>query len=169
MHIAYEAKAVLRNLPLQIAAIACHGNREYEIYVDKSLKSFTRKPVQQLVCVPEHQILISLSDNIIHVHEMSHFTEMFSIAKTKGASLFATDIRKISSASGLETHRLKLCVAVKRKIQLFDWRSRSFTEITEIGLADVPRSLAWCSHSIFVGFKRDYYLINNMTSLTSLV
>ncbi|KAJ8045113.1 Vam6/Vps39-like protein [Holothuria leucospilota] len=190
MHIAYEAKAVLPNLPLQIEAIACHGNhvlvgtkdsrdgsaklldytikggggnREYEIDVNKSLKSFSRKPVQQLVCVPEHQILISLSDNIIHVHEMSHFTEMFSIAKTKGASLFATDIHKTSSASGLVTYHLKLCVAVKRKIQLFDWRSRSFTEITELGVADVPRSLAWCGHSICVGFKRDYFLINITT------
>lgn len=190
MHIAYEARAVLPNLPLQIEAIACHGNHvlvgtkdskdgsaklldytikraegggEYEIDVNKSLKSFSKKPVQQLTCVPEHQILISLSDGLIHVHEMSHFTELFTMHKTKGASLFATDLHKTSSASGLVTYHLKMCVAVKRKIVLFDWRNRCFMEITELGVSDVPRSLAWCHHSICVGFKRDYFLISILT------
>lgn len=30
---------------------------------------------------------------------------------------------------------------------------------TELGVSDVPRSMAWCGHSICVGFKRDYFLI----------
>ncbi|PIK36830.1 putative vam6/Vps39-like protein isoform X1 [Apostichopus japonicus] len=190
MHIAYEARAVLPNLPLQIEAIACHGNHvlvgtkdskdgsaklldytikrgegiaEYEIDVNKSLKSFSKKPVQQLTCVPEHQILISLSDGLIHVHEMSHFTELFTMHKTRGASIFATDVHKTSSASGLVTYHLKMCVAVRRKIILYDWRNRSFMEITELGVSDVPRSMAWCGHSICVGFKRDYFLIGIQT------
>ncbi|KAG9466579.1 hypothetical protein GDO78_016380, partial [Eleutherodactylus coqui] len=60
--------------------------------------------------------------------------------------------------AGEET--LKMCVAVRRKLQLYYWKDRSFHELQgDFSVPDVPKSMAWCENSICVGFKRDYYLI----------
>ncbi|XP_033637094.1 vam6/Vps39-like protein isoform X1 [Asterias rubens] len=182
MHDAYEEKPILEKLPLQIESIACHGDQllvgtkqghllvysvtggqgvsSYKVDLLKSFKSFSKKPIQQLACIPELQILISLSDTIINVHDLNQFSHITSIAKTKGATLFAIDLQKLSTDSGNVTYNLRLCVAVKRKLQLFYWKHRSFEEVkTELGVPDVPKAMAWCGRSLCVGFKRDYFLI----------
>ncbi|XP_072024948.1 vam6/Vps39-like protein [Amphiura filiformis] len=179
MHDAYEAKPILEKLPLAIESIACHGDQllvgtkpghllvysvtgghgsqNFKVDLLKSFKSFSKKPIQQLACVPELQILISLSDNVINVHDLAQFNQITSIGKTRGATLFSIDLQKPSSKSG-GNYGLKLCVAVKRKLQLFYWRNRSFEEL-QLGVPDVPKAMAWCGNSLCVGFKRDYFLI----------
>lgn len=80
-----------------------------------------------------------------------------------------------------------MCVAVKKKLQLYYWKDREFHELqvkSDLGLTtvsslfiigivnvssfvhqgdfaapDIPKSMAWCENSICVGFKRDYCLI----------
>jgi len=53
-----------------------------------------------------------------------------------------------------------MCVAVKKKLQLYFWKDREFHELQgDFSVPDVPKSMAWCENSICVGFKRDYYLI----------
>ncbi|KAG8449632.1 hypothetical protein GDO86_016319 [Hymenochirus boettgeri] len=53
-----------------------------------------------------------------------------------------------------------MCVAVRRKLQLYFWKDRAFHELQgDFSVPDVPKSMAWCENSICVGFKRDYYLI----------
>ncbi|CAI5763932.1 Vps39 isoform X2 [Podarcis lilfordi] len=53
-----------------------------------------------------------------------------------------------------------MCVAVKKKLQLYYWKDREFYELQgDFSVPDVPKSMAWCEDSICVGFKRDYYLI----------
>ncbi|XP_071480649.1 vam6/Vps39-like protein [Diadema antillarum] len=181
MHDAYEARPILEKLPLPIESIACHGDQllvgtkpghllvysitggqhgTFKVDLLKSFKSFSKKPIQQLECIPEMQIVISLSDAVINVHELNHFTPITSIAKTKGATLFSTDMQKGNSGGGVH-FTLKLCVAVRRKLQLFIWRSRTFEELKpDLGVPDVPKAMSWCGNSLCVGFKRDYFLIN---------
>ncbi|KAL0603095.1 Vam6/Vps39-like protein [Plecturocebus cupreus] len=58
---------------------------------------------------------------------------------------------------------LRMCVAVKKKLQLYFWKDREFHELQgDFSVPDVPKSMAWCENSICVGFKRDYYLIRNL-------
>ncbi|XP_022091314.1 vam6/Vps39-like protein [Acanthaster planci] len=182
MHDAYEERPILEKLPLQIESIACHGdqllvgtkqghllvysvtagigNLSFKVDLLKSFKSFSKRPIQQLACIPELQILISLSDAVINVHDLNHFSQITSIAKTKGATLFAIDLQKLTTESGSSTYNLRLCVAVKRKLQLFYWKNRSFEDVkAELGVPDVPKAMAWCGSSLCVGFKRDYFLI----------
>uniref|UniRef100_A0A8C0B9H4 VPS39 subunit of HOPS complex n=1 Tax=Buteo japonicus TaxID=224669 RepID=A0A8C0B9H4_9AVES len=53
-----------------------------------------------------------------------------------------------------------MCVAVRKKLQLYFWKDREFHELQgDFSVPDVPKSMAWCENSICVGFKRDYYLI----------
>lgn len=55
---------------------------------------------------------------------------------------------------------VRMCVAVKRKLQLFYWKNNGFLDLhDDLTVADVPRALAWCQETICVGFKGDYCLM----------
>lgn len=54
---------------------------------------------------------------------------------------------------------VRICVAVKRKLQLYYWKNNEFMKLVEdISLADVPRALAWCQETLCVGFRGEYSL-----------
>ncbi|EDO34329.1 predicted protein [Nematostella vectensis] len=170
MHDAFEHAPILEKLPLQIECIATYadcllvGTRQghlllysikdgsgairFKVDLRSSNKLFSKKPILQLTVVEELSILISLSDNVISVHNLETFALLSTLSKSKGATFFAVDLT------------LKLCVAVKKKIQLYIWRNESFQELPpELGLPDVVRAVAWAGDSLCVGFKRDYSLI----------
>jgi hypothetical protein len=53
-----------------------------------------------------------------------------------------------------------MCVAVKRRLQLFYWKKDKFLDFREdLCVPDIPRALAWCEETIVVGFKGEYCLI----------
>ncbi|XP_059173340.1 vam6/Vps39-like protein [Physella acuta] len=187
-HDAFEPAPILEKLPLVIESIACfestllvgtkqgvlllykvqknkgRGDSKFEVVLDRSNKSFSKKPITQLAAVPELYILISLSDNVISVHDLTTFTLITCVNKTKGANLFAIDVQKKETTSGDVDHVLRLGVALKRKIQLFKWENREFVELMQdLSLYDIPHALTWCKDSLCVGFKRDYYIINSKT------
>ncbi|XP_078466273.1 vam6/Vps39-like protein [Lampetra fluviatilis] len=174
MHDAYEAVPILEKLPLQIESVACWeemllvgtkpghlllyrikgdaGSSRFEVTLEKSSKNFAKK-IQQLWVVAQLKILISLSDNVVCVHDLTTFQTITTVNKTKGATLFSCDVQS-------PTRELRLCVGVRKKLQLFTWKNRDFIELQpDLSLPDFPKSMAWCVDSICVGFKRDYYIV----------
>uniref|UniRef100_A0A803V5G2 VPS39 subunit of HOPS complex n=1 Tax=Ficedula albicollis TaxID=59894 RepID=A0A803V5G2_FICAL len=110
------------------------GCNRFEVTLEKSNKNFSKK-IQQV-------------GNAIFL--------MWGKFSAKGASLFTCDLQQ--SDSGEEV--LRMCVAVRKKLQLYFWKDREFHELQgDFSVPDVPKSMAWCENSICVGFKRDYYLI----------
>uniref|UniRef100_A0A8C5DMU3 CNH domain-containing protein n=1 Tax=Gouania willdenowi TaxID=441366 RepID=A0A8C5DMU3_GOUWI len=188
MHDAYEPVPILEKLPLQIDCLAAWedwllvgtkpghlllyqikkdaGMRKqvaresscsnrFEVTLEKSNKNFSKK-IQQLYVVSHYKILVSLLENNIHVHDLLTFQQITVVSKAKGATLFACDLQRMSSGE----ERLRMCVAVKKKLQLYYWKDREFHELQgDFAAPDIPKSMAWCENSICVGFKRDYYLI----------
>lgn len=177
MHDAYEPVPILEKLPLQIDCLAAWedcllvgtkpghlllyrikkdpGTNRFEVTLEKSNKNFSKK-IQQLYVVSQYKILVSLLENNIHVHDLLTFQQITVVSKAKGATLFACDLQKTSSGE----ESLRMCVAVKKKLQLYYWKDREFHELQgDFGAPDIPKSMAWCENSICVGFKRDYYLI----------
>ncbi|KAJ4921085.1 hypothetical protein JOQ06_021932 [Pogonophryne albipinna] len=177
MHDAYEPVPILEKLPLQIDCLAAWedwllvgtkpghlllyrikkdaGTNRFEVTLEKSNKNFSKK-IQQLYVVSKYNILISLLENNIHVHDLLTFQQITVLSKAKGATLFACDLQLTSTGE----ERLRMCVAVKKKIQMYYWKDRDFYELQgDFGAPDIPKSMAWCENSICVGFKRDYYLI----------
>ncbi|XP_045918194.1 vam6/Vps39-like protein isoform X2 [Micropterus dolomieu] len=177
MHDAYESVPILEKLPLQIDCLAAWedwllvgtkpghlllyrikkdaGTNRFEVTLEKSNKNFSKK-IQQLYVVSQYKILVSLLENNIHVHDLLTFQQITVLSKAKGATLFACDLQLTSSGE----ERLRMCVAVKKKLQLYYWKDREFHELQgDFGAPDIPKSMAWCENSICVGFKRDYYLI----------
>lgn len=183
MHEAYEVVNVLDKLPRQIESIACHneslfiGTKEghlivylvrktskdaakFDTTVDRTNKSFSKKPVVQLEVIPEYHILISLSDGVVSVHDLSVFALITVVEKTRGAVLFALDLQKETSGNGEVQYNLRMCVAVRKRIQIFQWKNRGFHQLQpDLMIPDVPKSTAWCGNSLCIGFKREYYLI----------
>ncbi|GFN97687.1 vam6/vps39-like protein [Plakobranchus ocellatus] len=187
MHDAFEPAPILERLPLHIESISSFestlllgtregvllqykvqksktkGDNKFDVQLERSNKSFAKKPITQLAAVPELFILISLSDNVISVHDLATVTLITCVNKTKGASLFAVDVQKRQTANGVEPF-LRIGIASKRKIQLFYWQNRDFVELlNDLSLYDFPHALTWCKDSLCVGFKRDYYIINSKT------
>ncbi|RUS79603.1 hypothetical protein EGW08_012628 [Elysia chlorotica] len=187
MHDAFEPVPILERLPLHIESISSFestlllgtregvllqykvqrsknkGDNKFEVQLERSNKSFAKKPITQLAAVPELYILISLSDNVISVHDLTSFNLITCVQKTKGASLFAVDVQNKQTPTGVEPS-LRIGIASKRKIQLFYWHNRDFTELlNDLSVYDIPHALTWCKDSLCVGFKRDYYMINSKT------
>ncbi|KPP64588.1 vam6/Vps39-like protein-like [Scleropages formosus] len=177
MHDAYEPVPILEKLPLQIECLAAWedwllvgtkpghlllyrikkdaGTNRFEVTLEKSNKNFSKK-IQQLFVVSQYKILVSLLENNIHVHDLLTFQQITVVSKARGATLFSCDLQQSSSSEA----QLRMCVAVKKKLQLYYWKDREFHELQgDFAAPDIPKSMAWCENSICVGFKRDYYLI----------
>uniref|UniRef100_H3ABJ6 VPS39 subunit of HOPS complex n=1 Tax=Latimeria chalumnae TaxID=7897 RepID=H3ABJ6_LATCH len=177
MHDAFEPVPILEKLPLQIECMAAWeewllvgtkpghlllyrikkdaGSNRFEVTLEKSNKNFSKK-IQQILVVSQFKILVSLLENNIYVHDLLTFQQITMVSKAKGATLFTCDLQYLDTGEAM----LRLCVAVRKKLQLYYWKDREFHELQgDFSVPDVPKSMAWCENSICVGFKRDYYLI----------
>ncbi|XP_029454494.1 vam6/Vps39-like protein [Rhinatrema bivittatum] len=177
MHDAFDPVPILEKLPLQIECMSAWeewllvgtkqghlllyrikkvmGCNQFEVTLEKSNKNFSKK-IQQIHVVPKFKILVSLLDSNVYVHDLLTFQQITMVSKAKGVTLFTCDLQH--SDAGEEV--LRMCVAVKKKLQLYFWKDREFHELQgDLSVPDVPKSMAWCENSICVGFKRDYYLI----------
>ncbi|KAJ7340060.1 Vam6/Vps39-like protein [Desmophyllum pertusum] len=188
MHDAFEHAVILEKLPLQIECIATFGDNllvgtrqghlllygvkdgtgdnRFEVELRSSNKLFSKKPILQLAVVEQLNLLISLSDNVVSVHTLETFALKFTLHKTKAATVFAVDMKERKQSSVFDPSpplELKLCVAVKRKLQLFSWRNGEFQELEDLLLPDIAKSVVWSKESLCVGFKREYSLIKTST------
>ncbi|KAK2560444.1 Vam6/Vps39-like protein [Acropora cervicornis] len=124
MHDAFEHAVVIEKLPLQIECIATFGDnllvgtrqghlllyrvregswdKRFDVELQSSNKLFSKKPILQLAVVDQLNLLISLSDSVISVHNLETFALRSTLHKTKGATVFAVNIkeRKQSSVFG---------------------------------------------------------------------
>ncbi|KAK0163473.1 hypothetical protein PV327_007148 [Microctonus hyperodae] len=196
MHEAYDASPILK-LTVQIESMAAYddnlliGTREgHLLFYNVPLKSneygklellrysknFSRRRMIQIDVVPEYNLLIILTDDIICVHDLNavNIPLISQLPKTKGATLFALDIRRgESSTSGANLTAVRLCVAVKRKLQLYYWKGNrnQFEELginskNELTLPDVARELAWCGETLIVGFHGLSYTLIDVDGKT---
>ena len=126
-------------------------------------KNFSKKPILQIEVVPEYQLLFSLTDQVINVHDISrhNFPLVHIQQKTKGATVFSLDFSRPVSLTGETTLFVRLCVAVKRKLQFWYWKHDKLLELgNDIELTDVPKTIVWANNTICVGFKTEYILYN---------
>ena len=133
-----------------------------EIRLLRSNKAFAKKPITQVEAVPDLRILVSLSDNVISVHNLDQMTFplITCVTKTKGATLFVLDVQRQRTLTGEHQCTLRMCVVVKYHLMLFYWKNNDFHELSaDLKVPDLPKAIAWCSHSLCVGFRSDYSLI----------
>jgi hypothetical protein len=110
-------------------------------------EKFSRRPVQQLAIIKESNILVSLSDNHVSIHDLQTYTLQEKLEKTRGATTFAVTSNIVKDPStGIPSIMSRLAVAVKRKIILWTWQDMELNgEATEITLVAAVKSLTWAT------------------------
>lgn len=133
-------------------------------------KNFSKKPITQIDVIPEYQLLFSLTDGLVSIHDIArhNFPVVHSNSNTKGASLFALNVNRSTSLTGETALVVRLCVVIKRQLQFWYWKHDKLLQFRElIHLEDTPRSLVWLENAICIGFRTDYIVYDVGESLQS--
>ncbi|KAK0794299.1 Vacuolar morphogenesis protein 6 [Friedmanniomyces endolithicus] len=109
-------------------------------------EKFSRKPVQQLAIVKEANLLVSLSDGYISLHDLQTFQLVERIERTKGASCFSVTSNVVKDAeTGVPSLVSRMAVGVKRKLLCWTWRDMEMesNEPVELAMEATVKSLNW--------------------------
>ena len=80
----------------------------------------------QLAVVPEYNIFLGLADGEIFYADLEHFHILGHLSRSKGASYFAVDWQKLRAHGVGYGKGLRICVATKRRLQLYDFQRGVF-------------------------------------------
>lgn len=79
----------------------------------------------QLAVIPDHKIFLGLSDGEVLYADLVTFQITGRISWSQGATYFAVDWQKLRAHNGLGK-QLRLCVATKKKLQLYEFKEGMF-------------------------------------------
>lgn len=110
-------------------------------------EKFSKKPVQQLAMIKEANLLVSLSDTYVSLHDLQTYQLVERLERTKGASCFTVTSNVVkdpeTEVPGLVS---RLAVGTKRKILCWTWQDLELLEdVTEINLEASVKSLVWAN------------------------
>ncbi|XP_003375643.1 hypothetical protein Tsp_09220 [Trichinella spiralis] len=135
---------------------------EYDFQV---CKTFSKKPVVQLKSLPMKNLLLSLTDNLVQVHDLTQatFPVISVVPKSKNATFFTTCLYQ-AECNGTEHcfdegGSVLLVVVVRRRCQLYTLKGTEFVEFSvlpEVAFADTIRHVALLD-SYMVAVVRDEY------------
>ncbi|KIX07488.1 uncharacterized protein Z518_02141 [Rhinocladiella mackenziei CBS 650.93] len=129
--------------------------REYE--------KFSKHKIEQLAVFREANILISLSNGLVSLHDLGTYELCEQLTRSKGASTFAASSNIVKDpTTGVPTLVSRLAVAVKRRLLLWSWHDGELDgDASEIALSNSIKSLTWATGTkIVVGLNANYVLVN---------
>lgn len=76
-----------------------YGDTKHDLKLTRYCKTFSKKPINQLAIVPEFDLVIKLSENVISTHDLSDINcpLLQTLNKTKGCTLFTLDNQVMKS------------------------------------------------------------------------
>ena len=132
-------------------------------------EGFSRRPVQQLAIIKEANILVSLSDGYISIHDLQSYTLQERLEKTKGATSFAITSNIVKDeATGIPSIVSKLAVAVKRRIFVWTWLDMETSEnVAEFSLTSTVKFATWVNaNSIIAGMDPGFVILDTKSGNT---
>ncbi|EXJ64774.1 6-phosphofructo-2-kinase/fructose-2,6-bisphosphatase [Cladophialophora yegresii CBS 114405] len=129
--------------------------REYE--------KFAKYKIEQLAVFREANILISLSNGLVSIHDLGTYEPHEQLTRSKGASTFAATSNIVKdSSTGVPTLVSRLAVAIKRKLLLWTWHEGELEgDAVEFALSNSIKSLAWATGTkIVVGLTANYVIVD---------
>lgn len=173
-HLAFEPSAVLRKTAFRVESVAAWRSRLYvgtangnlllyelrgvgankDYVLVQTIKRFAqdKREVRQLTVVPEWNVLLSLTDSYVTVHDLDSLQRKAVLAKTRYCNTFCVDV-----SSGV------LVVGAKRKLLINFWESGKgefSADSREYNLPDSAKALLWAGDAVCIGFRREYDLID---------
>ncbi|KHJ34262.1 putative vacuolar sorting protein 39 domain 1 [Erysiphe necator] len=132
----------------------------------KEIEKFSTKAIEQLAIIKESNILISLSNACISIHDLHSFTLQEQLTKTKGVTSFATTSNIIKDAAmGIPEIISRLAVCVKRRLLVWSWHeSEMEQDIIEIMLSEPIRVLQWAEATkVICGLNSGFVIVDIIT------
>lgn len=132
----------------------------------REIEKFSSRSIEQLSILKIANILISLSNYIVSIHDLHSYTLLEQLPKTKNATTFAVTSNIVKDAdTGIPEIISRLAVAVKRRLLLWSWHESELApDIVEITLPTAIRTLCWASESkIICGMNSGYVVVDVLT------
>ncbi|KAL5323920.1 hypothetical protein ACEPPN_008462 [Leptodophora sp. 'Broadleaf-Isolate-01'] len=129
----------------------------------REVEKFSTRAIDQLAIIKEANVLISLSNSYISIHDLGSYTLQEQLIKTKSASTFAVTSNIVKdSATGIPEIISRLAVAVKRRLLLWSWHESELEhDVLEITLSDAIKTLTWASATkIICGMNSGYVIVD---------
>jgi tetratricopeptide (TPR) repeat protein len=132
-------------------------------------EKFSKHRIEQLAIIKEANILISLSNGLVSIHDLQGYEPQEQLTKTKGASAIAVNSYIVKDATtGVPSIVSRLAVAVKRRLLVWTWHDMELDlETAEIALVSGIKTLTWASgQKIVAGLSSGYVVVNVETKDT---
>jgi Vam6/Vps39-like protein vacuolar protein sorting-associated protein 39 len=132
----------------------------------RDVEKFSTKSIEQLAILKEANILITLSNSYVSIHDLQSYTLQEQLAKTKNATTFAVTSNIVKdSTTGIPEIISRLAVAVKRRLILWSWHESELEQDTvEITLPEAIKTLTWASATkIICGMNAGYVIVDVLT------
>jgi hypothetical protein len=132
----------------------------------RDVEKFSTRGIEQLAFIREANVLISLSNYYVWIHDSQTYTLQEQLVKTKNATTFAVTSNIVKdSASGILEIISRLAVAVKRRLLLWSWHEAELEpNVAEITLAESIRTLTWASATkIVCGMNSGCVIVDVLT------
>ncbi|TGO49546.1 hypothetical protein BCON_0207g00150 [Botryotinia convoluta] len=129
----------------------------------REVEKFSTRAIEQLARIKEANVLISLSNYYVSIHDLQTYSLQEQLTRTKNASTFAVTSNIVKDpATGIPEIISRLAVAVKRRLLVWSWyQSEISSETTEITLAESIRTLTWASATkIICGMNSGYVIVD---------
>lgn len=130
----------------------------------REVEKFSTRAIEQLAIIKEAEILVSLSNYTVSLHDLKTFEPVEApLPRTKNASTFAVTSNIVKDpATGIPEIISRLAVSVKRRLLLWAWHESELSpDVTEIVLAESIRSLTWANATkIVCGMNSGYVLVD---------
>ena len=126
-------------------------------------EKFSKRPVQQLAIVKEANLLVSLSDGYISLHDLQTYQLVERIEQTKGATCFTVSSNVVKDAeTGVPSLVSRLAVGTKRRLICWTWRDMEMeADIAEVSLEASVKSLTWANGArIVVGMDPGFSIVD---------
>lgn len=126
-------------------------------------EKFAKHKVEQLAIVKEANLLVSLSNGLVSIHDLQTYQLQETLVKTKGATAFAVTSNIVKdSSTGVPSIVSRLAVAVKRRVILWSWHdSELHPDTSEFILVTGVKTLTWANGiKLIAGLTSSYVLVN---------
>lgn len=129
----------------------------------REVERFSPRSIEQLAIIKVANVLISLSNYHVSIHDLQSYSLQEQLPKTKNATTFAVTSNIVKdSATGIPEIISRLGVAVKRRLLLWSWHESELEpDVVEITLAESIRTLTWASATkIICGMNSGYVIVD---------
>ncbi|KAH6688284.1 vacuolar sorting protein 39 domain 1 [Plectosphaerella plurivora] len=133
----------------------------------REVEKFSTRAIEQLAIIKEANVIVSLSNYHVSLHDRQTYEHIETLARTKNASCFAVTSNIVKDpTTGIPEITSRLAVAVRRRLLLWTWNESELgEEVVEVTLAESIRSVTWASATrIVCGMNAGYVTINVLTS-----